>query len=62
VSFGLSMAFPFVFHVTVPAIGFYSYPSFLLPNIITIPNQNQNAHFSSTQKVIISFHPVDKGL
>jgi len=55
-SFGLSLALPFVFHVMVPTIGFYYDPSFLLSNIITIPNEIQYAHFSSTQKMIINFH------
>jgi hypothetical protein len=46
----------------VSAIGFYCDPSWMLPDIRTIPNENQDAHFSSTQKVIINFHPDDKGL
>jgi hypothetical protein len=56
--FSLSLAF----HVMVLTIDFYCDPSFLLLDIITILNEDQNSHFSSTQIMIIKFHLANKGL
>jgi len=50
-SFSLSLAFLFVFYVMVIAIVFYCVPFFLLSDIITIPNENQDANFIQSTKV-----------
>jgi len=51
-SFGLSLAFLFVFYVMVITIFFYCVPFFLLSDIKTIPKENQRCQF----------HPINKGL
>jgi hypothetical protein len=50
-SFGLFLAFLFVFYVMVIAIVFYCVPFFLFSDIITIPNENQDANFIQLTKV-----------